>query len=332
MSRILMLYTGGTIGMEDTPEGLAPAPGLLPRLLERFRRPGLAFDVAEFPRLIDSSAIEPADWNRIIDAVADAYGRYDGFVVIHGTDTLAYTASVLAFALRGLGKPVVLTGAQLPLIHPRSDGWSNLADAIEAACQPDLREVVIAFDRLLLRGCRARKVDAERFAGFASPNAEALARFAIHPHWRRDLWRRAESGEFQPQRLDEALRIACLMLTPGYGAAFAGRALAAGELDAAILLSYGSGNAPEEVALLDGVRAMRAADKAVLNLTQAASGAVAVGAYAASQPLAKAGALPGGDMTPEAALAKLHVLLSSGARGEVLRAALGWSLAGEISL
>ncbi|XLM21840.1 asparaginase domain-containing protein, partial [Chromobacterium piscinae] len=109
---------------------------------------------------------------------------YDGFVVIHGTDTMAYTASVLAFALQGLAKPVVLTGAQLPLVHPRSDGWANLADALEAACQPDLNEVAIAFNRLLLRGCRARKLDVEHFDGFNSPNAEPLAEFAIHAHWR----------------------------------------------------------------------------------------------------------------------------------------------------
>ncbi|KIA79346.1 L-asparaginase, partial [Chromobacterium piscinae] len=152
MSRILVLYTGGTIGMDHTPEGLAPVPGLLPRLLQRFERPGLEFDIVEFAQLIDSSAITPRQWNEIIDALVSRYAQYDGFVVIHGTDTMAYTASVLAFALQGLAKPVVLTGAQLPLVHPRSDGWANLADAFEAACQPDLHEVAIAFNRLLLRG------------------------------------------------------------------------------------------------------------------------------------------------------------------------------------
>ncbi|UGA38790.1 asparaginase domain-containing protein [Chromobacterium haemolyticum] len=130
---------------------------------------------------------------------------------------------MLAFALRGLAKPVVLTGAQLPLLHPRSDGWNNVADALEAASQPELHEVAIAFDRLLLRGSRARKLDVEHFAGFGSPNAEPLARFAIHPHWNKAAWLPGE-GEFQPKALREDLSIACLFLSPGQGAALAGRA------------------------------------------------------------------------------------------------------------
>ncbi|QEL54712.1 asparaginase [Chromobacterium paludis] len=331
MSRILVLYTGGTIGMDHTPEGLAPVPGLLPRLLQRFERPGMQFDVVEFEQLIDSSAITPRQWNQIIDALSASYARYDGFVVIHGTDTLAYTASVLAFALRGLAKPVVLTGAQLPLVHPRSDGWANLADAFEAACQADLTEVVIAFDRLLLRGCRARKLDAERFDGFNSPNAAPLAEFAISAHWHRQRWLRPD-GEWRPLRLEENLKLAALMLTPGHGSTLAGQALRDGGLDGAILLSYGSGNAPADPALLDGVAAMRARGCPVLTLTQVVKGAVAVGAYAASQPLARAGAQPGGDLTPEAALAKLHVLLSAGLAPEALREALGRSWRGEMTV
>ncbi|WP_114154760.1 asparaginase [Chromobacterium haemolyticum] len=330
MSRVLVLYTGGTIGMTETPDGLAPSPGLLPGLLERFRRPGLDFDVVEFDELIDSSAIEPHHWNRIIAALAERYGDYDGFVVIHGTDTMAYTASVLAFALRGLAKPVVLTGAQLPLLHPRSDGWNNVADALEAASQPELHEVAIAFDRLLLRGSRARKLDVEHFAGFGSPNAEPLARFAIHPHWNKAAWLPGE-GEFQPKALREDLSIACLFLSPGQGAALAGRLMTDPALDAAVLMSYGSGNAPADPALLNGVKALTARGGAVLNITQAPRGAVEVGAYAASQPLARAGAVAGADLTPEAALAKLHVLLSAGLSGPQLAAQLARPLRGEMS-
>ncbi|UTH72854.1 asparaginase [Chromobacterium sp. IIBBL 290-4] len=331
MSRILVLYTGGTIGMDHTPEGLAPAPGLLPRLLQRFERPGLAFDVIEFEQLIDSSAVTPRQWNQIIDALVSRYPDYDGFVVIHGTDTMAYTASVLSFALQGLSKPVVLTGAQLPLVHPRSDGWANLADALEAACQPDLNEVAIAFDRLLLRGNRARKLDAERFDGFNSPNAEPLAQFAIHAHWRRERWLKPE-GEWRPTRINENLKLAALMLTPGHGSALAGMALQAGGLDGAILLAYGSGNAPADPVLLSGIEAMKARGCPVLTLTQVMKGAVEVGAYAASQPLARAGAWPGGDLTPEAALGKLQVLLSGSVAGEALREAMSRALRGEMTV
>ncbi|MGC0153327.1 asparaginase [Chromobacterium vaccinii] len=332
MSRILVLYTGGTIGMDHTPEGLAPVPGLLPRLLQRLARPGLEFDVVEFEQLIDSSAITPRQWNQIIDALDSRYHDYDGFVVIHGTDTMAYSAGVLAFALRGLAKPVVLTGAQLPLVHPRSDGWSNLADAFEAACQPDLNEVVVAFDRLLLRGSRVRKLDVERFAGFGSPNAEPLAEFAIHADWRRAGWLPADGQPWRPQRINEDLKFAVLMLTPGHGSALAGQILRDGGLDGAVLLAYGSGNAPADPALLGGIAAMTARGGPVLTLTQAVKGAVEVGAYAASQPLAKAGALPGADLTPEAALAKMQVLLSAGVGGEALREQLTRPLRGEMTV
>ncbi|WP_293761400.1 asparaginase [uncultured Aquitalea sp.] len=331
MTRLLVLYTGGTIGMDQTPDGLAPKPGLLPRLLERFLKPDLQFDVVEYPSLIDSSAITPAHWNQLLGDLSRERDRYDGFVVIHGTDTMAYTASLLAFALRGFGKPVVVTGSQLPLVHPRSDGWSNIADALEAACQRDLAEVVIAFDRLLLRGCRARKLDAAGFSGFASPNAAPLARFGIQADWRRELWRKPDGDRFVPMALDERLRVACLFLTPGHGATLMGQMLAEDRLDGAALMSYGNGNAPAEPALLDGVAALSARGGAVLNLTQVTVGAVEVGAYAASQPLARAGAVPGADMTPEAAVAKLTVLLSQGLRGEALRARLAENLAGEIS-
>ncbi|OHX14493.1 L-asparaginase 1 [Chromobacterium sphagni] len=330
MSRILALYTGGTIGMDHTPEGLAPVPGLLPRLLQRFARPGLEFDIVEFEHLIDSSSLAPRQWNQIIDALAARYDAYDGFVVIHGTDTMAYTASVLAFALQGWKKPVVLTGAQLPLVHPRSDGWANLADALEAACQPDLHEVAVAFDRLLLRGCRARKLDVERFAGFASPNDQPLAEFAIHAHWHRQRWLPGE-GERRELRVDENLKLAALMLTPGHGGALAGQMLQQGGLDGAILLAYGSGNAPADPALLAGIKAMAERGCPVLTLTQVVRGGVEVGAYAASQPLARAGALPGADLTPEAALAKLQVLLSAGHAPAELALRLRRPLRGEMS-
>ena len=177
--RILLLYTGGTIGMDDTEHGLAPVPGLLPRLIERIVHRDISLEVVEYPELIDSSAITLAHWNRIIGDIVRHYDQYDGFIVVHGTDTMAYTASILAFALQGIGKPVVLTGSQLPLVRARSDGWNNLADALEAASQPDLHEVVIVFSSVMLRGCRARKVDAARFHGFDSPNCPVLAEFGI---------------------------------------------------------------------------------------------------------------------------------------------------------
>ncbi|MCL6263868.1 asparaginase [Craterilacuibacter sp. RT1T] len=328
--RILVLYSGGTIGMDHTPAGLAPVSGLLPRLLERFRSEQLDFELIEYPQLIDSSAITLANWNSLIGDIASHYHACDGFVIIHGTDTMAYTASVLAFALQGLAKPVVITGSQLPLVHARSDGWGNLADAFEAACQEDLHEVVLAFDRVLLRGCRARKVDAASFAGFASPNAAPLAQFGIHIQWQRALWRQAQ-GNFHAQHLDEQVNILPLMLMPGAAAASFG-ALLQGAHHGAVLMSYGNGNAPAEAALLAGVASASARGLPVLNLTQVQKGSVEVGAYAASQPLAQAGALPGLDMTPEAALGKLTVLASMPLTAAQRRAYLQQDWAGEMTV
>lgn len=328
--RLLLLYTGGTIGMDETDQGLAPRPGLLPRLLTRFAAGEQKFDVIEYPELIDSSAVTIAHWNRIIDDIALHYADYDGFIVVHGTDTMAYTASVLAFALQGLNKPVILTGSQLPLVHAQSDGWVNLADAFTAASQPDLTEVAIVFDRVLLRGSRARKVDAAHFHGFDSPNCPVLAEFGMHPQWNRHLWL-ANHGSFKVLRLNPSARVAAFFLTPGYGAALIGQTLGAAGLDAALLMSYGNGNTPADEALLEGVRGAVRSGTLVLNLTQALRGSVEPGAYAACLPLIQAGALSGGDMTPEAALAKLTWIASLPLPAEARQGLLATSLVGELT-
>jgi L-asparaginase len=334
--RILLLYTGGTIGMDDTSEGLAPAPGLLPRQIERLSDARFEVEVLEYEQLIDSSAITPAHWNRIIGDIARRRDDFDAFVVVHGTDTMAYTASVLAFFLQGLAKPVVLTGSQLPLVRARSDGWNNLADAFEAACQPGLQEVVIVFDRVMLRGCRARKVDAAGFHGFDSPNCPVLAEFGIVPHWHPEYWHpeywRPVSRPFAARTLDERARVAAFFLTPGAGAALIGQVLREGRLSGAVLMSYGNGNAPDDTELQEGIRAMNAREGLVLNITQALAGAVEPGAYAASQPLLRAGALPGGDCTPEAALAKLYWLLSAPGTQAERSALLAQDVVGEMSV
>jgi L-asparaginase/Glu-tRNA(Gln) amidotransferase subunit D len=329
-SRILLLYTGGTIGMQDSPSGLIPASGLLPRLLAQREYTSYTLDIVEYDELIDSSAITLSHWNRIIDDIVSRACDFDGVVLVHGTDTLAYSASVLAFALQGLGKPVVLTGAQWPLLRPGSDGWQNLGDALLAASQTDLHEVVIAFDRVLLRGCQARKVDAQGFHGFDSPNAPVLAEFGAQPLWHRQRWRSAASS-FTPAKLDPAARVAAFFLTPGCGAALIGQTLQQQPLDGALLLSYGNGNTPADPGLLAGVRQLVAAGGQVLNLTQAQHGAVEPGVYAASQALLLAGALPGRDMTPEAALAKLTWLCSLPLDKETRRALCDRCLVGEFS-
>ncbi|GGY02751.1 asparaginase domain-containing protein [Paludibacterium paludis] len=330
MKKILVLYTGGTIGMDYAAGGLVPVPGLLPSKMERFRLPSYALDIVEYPHLIDSSAITLAHWQKLVGDLVQHYERYDGFVVIHGTDTMAYTASLLAFALRGLGKPVVLTGAQLPLVHPRSDGWGNLADALEAAACDGLAEVAVVFDRRLIRGACSRKLDASGFCGFGSPNAPLLGEFGIATRWHREHWL-PPRGDFAPV-LPRDVTVSCHFLMPGASPRLIGEALKRQAEGAAILMSYGNGNAPGDPALLDGVADANSRGIPVLNLTQVVHGAVEVGAYAAGAPLARAGAVSGADMTPEAALAKLTVLLSMDLSHEERLKRLGESLAGEIGV
>jgi L-asparaginase len=202
MKKVLIMYTGGTIGMDYTDNGLSVVPGLFKSQLHQLAPvANVHVDLIEYEHLIDSSEISTAHWVQMIDEITAAYDNYDGFVIAHGTDTMAYTASVLAFALRGLGKPVILTGAQLPLVHRRSDGWSNMIDALYSAVQPDLNEVAIAFNHKLFRGCRSQKVSTDKFIGFDSMDKTPLAEFGINVSWYKKHWIRSKQFEFLPVTL-----------------------------------------------------------------------------------------------------------------------------------
>lgn len=330
MHKLLVLYTGGTIGMRTTAAGLAPVAGLLPPLMKRLHRQERHIDIVEYPVLIDSSTITLAHWQSLVSDIARHYDRYDGFVVIHGTDTMAYTGSMLAFALPGLGKPIVLTGSQLPLEHPHSDGWNNLMDALDAACQPELTEVVIVFGRRLIRACRARKLHTTNFRGFGSPNARLLGKFGVQPQWYRKRWLKTAVA-FAPVPLRN-VAVGSFFLSPGVSSRLIGQALEQADLQGAVLMSYGSGHAPADPDLLYGVQAATNAGKLIVNITQVVQGTVEVGTYCASQPLAQAGAVSGLDMTPEAAVTKLTVLLSQNLTNAERRAQVVRSLAGELTL
>lgn len=329
MRKILLLYTGGTIGMHYTSAGLEPAPGLLPKLIKRLPLERCALTVLEYPDLVDSACITLNHWRSWIGDIVKYYEEYDGFVVIHGTDTMAFTGSMLAFALQGLSKPVVLTGSQLPLVHPRSDGWNNLTDAIETACQADLAEVVIVFDHWVIRACRARKWDATGFKGFTSPNAPLLGEFGIKPAWFREQWL-SQRQSLVPLSISD-VRVASFFLTPGTSASLFGQLLEDTALQGVILLTYGNGNVPPDTTLLNGVRAATERGVLLVNLTQATRGGVVLGEYAASLPLAQAGALSGADMTPEAALAKLTWLLSLNISTDERKRLLTQAVIGELT-
>lgn len=330
MDKILVLYTGGTIGMDYTLQGLMPVSGLFRSQIDTLDSiKDVELDLIEYEPLIDSSDIGLAHWQRIVQDIADNYDNYKGFIIIHGTDTMAYTASILAFALRGLGKPVILTGSQLPLVHRRSDGWNNLIDAVVAADRSDLNEVAISFNNKLLRGCRAQKVSTYRFFGFDSVDEEPLAEFGIHINWFTKRWLRANRFNFAPIIPKEA-KILDLSMRPGFTTDFIIETLNNVEMDALVLQTYGSGNIPiSNSRLLSSLRNAVERGVIIVNITQVIEGRVS-NDYASSC-LHDLGIISGCDMTIEAALAKLQILMSTGMSKKNIKAAISQNLVGELT-
>lgn len=316
--------------MNYTEHGLQPIPGLFREQINQLEPDkNVHVDLIEYEQLIDSSDVRLEHWQRMIKDISDNYEHYDGFIIIHGTDTMAYTASVLAFALRGLDKPVILTGSQLPLIHRRSDGWSNLMDALFAACREDLNEVAIAFNHKLLRGCRAQKVSTYRFFGFDSVDEEPLAEFGININWFTKRWLKATRFSFAPV-VPQAAKILDLSMRPGYTTDFIAETLHSAELDAVVLQTYGSGNIPiHNKKLVSGLKAAVERGTIIVNITQVIEGRVS-NDYASSA-LHDLGIVSGCDMTIEAALAKLQVLLSCKMSKNNIKAAMSENLVGELS-
>ncbi|MCC2645254.1 MAG: asparaginase [Burkholderiales bacterium] len=330
MKKILIIYTGGTIGMDYSDNGLQVVPGLFKSQLQQLAPvANVHIDLIEYENLIDSSEIKITHWIQMIDQIKRAYTSYDGFVIIHGTDTMAYTASVLAFALKGLSKPVVLTGAQLPLVHRRSDGWSNLIDALYAAGQEDLHEVVISFDHKLLRGCRARKVSTDKFIGFDSMGKTPLAEFGINVSWYKDQWMQARQTEFLPIVL-KPVKILVISLYPGYTTDFVAECLATVQVKGLVLRTYGCGNIPlQHPQLAKSIQKASERGIIIINVTQVTEGCIA--SNYTNGKVEGLGMVSGSDMTTEAALAKLTVLLSTDMSDTAIRAAIGYNLAGELT-
>ena len=334
--RVLIVYTGGTIGMVPGDNGLVPSAGfetlLRQRLGERLETLP-AFDLVELKPLIDSAELVPTQWNSVAEAVVCRYEDYDGFVVLHGTDTLAYTASALSFMLQGLDKPVILTGSQIPLSRARNDAEAHLLAALELAARPDIHEVCLYFNGRLLRGNRSVKLDSSALAAFDAPNFPALGEVGIDICLRPDLLLPVAPRNFILPPFDNRA-VAVLRLFPGIQVDLLQAVLNQPGLRALILQSYGVGNAPVMTpGLLDTLAAAVSRGILVVNLSQCARGGVAPGTYATGAALAQAGVIPGADLTLEAAFAKLHWLLAQGktpAEGDALmRRALCGEQSGE---
>ena len=339
--RILIVYTGGTIGMtEDLATGaLVPFSfDHLMRNVPKIGRLGYALDHVEIDPPIDSSNMNPAHWAQVAKMIADAYDDFDGFVVLHGTDTMAYTASALSFMLRGLAKPVILTGSQLPIGEIREDGTENLITALQIAAArtgdgaPMVQEVAISFGRHLWRGNRAMKVSSTNFGAFASYNYPPLADMDLHIVYReRLLARPAADATLAPlYAMDDAVAVA--FLYPGITEAALRPQLLAPGAKAVVLRTFGAGNAPTETWFTDLVAEAVGAGKVVVNVTQCPAGGVEEKRYATGDALAKAGVVSGCDMTCEAALTKLMHLFGLGLSATEVAAAMTRPLAGELTV
>lgn len=331
--RIYIAYTGGTIGMQPSEHGFVPAPGMMAKQLAELpelHRPEMPeFELHEYEPLIDSAEMTPAHWQRIADDIGEHYDEFDGFVILHGTDTMAYTASALSFMLDGLAKPVIVTGAQIPLASLRTDARANLLNALFIAAEHAIPEVCLFFEDKLLRGNRSTKARADGFDAFESPNLPPLARAGIEIRRSAVELFDSRGSEFSVQSITPQ-PVAVVTLYPGISHEVIANALQA-PVKALILRSFGVGNAPRTPELLSIFEEARDRGVLVLNLSQCYSGRVAMGSYATGSALAQVGVLSGSDMTLEAALAKLHVLLSRDISFESLRALMQESLRGELS-
>ncbi|WP_462163966.1 asparaginase [Pseudoalteromonas xiamenensis] len=331
--RIYIAYTGGTIGMKQSSRGYVPVAGYLTKTVVQnaeFTRDEMPlFDIHEYCPLIDSSDMSPSHWQLIADDIKSKYHDYDGFVVLHGTDTMAYTASALSFMLENLTKPVIVTGSQIPLSQLRSDGQVNLLNAMYLAANYPIAEVSLFFNNQLFRGNRATKAHADGFDAFASPNLPPLAQSGINIQ--------LIEGRLSPY-VDQALRvtpitpqpIGVLYLYPGISVEMI-KTLLNSDIKALILLSFGVGNAPQDPDFLTALK--NACDRGIVivNLTQCIKGQVNMGGYATGNALLNCGVISGYDMTVEACLTKLHYLFSQNLELETIRHLMQDNLRGELS-
>lgn len=334
--RIYILYTGGTIGMKRSQQGYVPCPGLAELIRQRIpihlssHLPD--YDLDEMDELIDSTNATPLDWQLIARKISENYLRYDGFVILHGTDTMAYTASALSFMLQGIGKPVIVTGSQIPLCEVRNDAQDNLITAMILASEYRISEVCLYFSGRLLRGNRSTKVKSSGFDAFDSPNYHWLGQVGIHIDLHEGSILKVLPGNEQFQLPEYGHhRIIPLRLFPGMETLFIEAVLKL-QPQGLILQSFGVGNAPDR--LPGFIHALEKASRGgvvILNLSQCLHGRVDQGSYATGSGLSQAGVIPGGDMTQEAALTKMHHLFARQVSPEEVREKLRVDLCGELT-
>lgn len=337
--RILIIYTGGTIGMIENSRTGALEPFDFEYLIEnvpKIKRLDYNIDSFQFETPLDSSAMTPAHWQDIAYVIECFYDRYDGFVVLHGTDTMAYTASALSFMLENLRKPVVITGSQLPIGEVRTDGEENLITALQVAAartddgEPMLQEVSILFENYLWRGNRATKYSADNFNAFKSSNFPRLAKIGMGITFRSEiLWRPHDE---KPLRMHYGLdtNVMYLSLFPGITNNMLRHAFSTPGLKGVVLKTYGAGNAPTDPEFLQTVKDAVNKGLVIVNVSQCDNGRVDPHRYETGEALYSAGVVSGHDLTSEAAITKLMFLFGQNYSTDEVKKLMEKSLVGEM--
>lgn len=339
-SSILLIYTGGTIGMiENSETGALESFNfqLLKDNVPELKKLGYAISTIQFDPPVDSSEMGPDSWKKLVEIIATNYPAYDGFVILHGTDTMSYTASALSFMLENLSKPVILTGSQLPIGMLRTDGKENLITAIEIAAakengMPLVPEVCIFFENSLMRGNRTSKYNADNFNAFRSYNYPLLATAGIHIKYdQQQIYHPTARKPLKPHYLLDR-NIAILRIFPGLSPVIVESILNIPDLKGVVMETFGSGNAPGDKWFLDMLKEAVNKGIVIVNVTQCCVGSVEMDRYELGRTLMQAGVISGYDSTTESAVTKLMFLFGHGLSPKEVKEHMDCSLIGEITV
>lgn len=339
--KIMIIYTGGTIGMIENPVTHSLQPFDFTHLIDnvpKIKKLDYEINNIQFHPPIDSANMDPERWIEIARSIADNYADYDGFVVLHGTDTMAYTASALSFMLENLHKPVIITGSQLPIGEVRTDGEENLITALQIAAatdidgEPMVQEVAILFEDYLWRGNRSTKISADYFNAFKSNNYPYLAKIGLDIQFHKE--RLLRNHAHRPLKVQYNLDRNVMFLTifPGITETTLRHLLATPGIKGIVMKSFGAGNAPTDRWFVDAIHDAVKRGIVIVNVTQCVNGGVNSERYMTGNAMSAAGVISGNDITSEAALTKLMYLFGMGLTADEVKKYLNFSLCGEVSI